>query len=63
MGFMTSEPMPVSQKMGTRLAITTLTVISLGRSRWTAPSITAASISSCFSGTPEAKRRSSASCR
>jgi hypothetical protein len=27
---------------GTRLSITTATVISLGRSRWTAPSITAA---------------------
>src|SRR6202035_108152 len=62
-GFITSLPIPDSQRMGTRLASTTHTVISLGRSRCTAPSMTAASTSSCRSGTPVASRRSRASCR
>ena len=44
-GFITSEPMPVSQRIGTKLASTAVTVISFGRSRWTAPSIAAASMS------------------
>ena len=44
-GFMTSEPMPDSQRIGTRLASTAHTVISFGRKRWTAPSIAAASMS------------------
>src|SRR5258707_1291042 len=33
MGFMMSDPTPVLQRIGTRAAITTLTVISFGRSR------------------------------
>ena len=49
MGFITSELTPVSHRMLIRLARTTQTVMSFGRNRWTAPSITAASISSCFS--------------
>ena len=40
-GFITSEPIPDSHRIGTRLSITTATVISFGRSRCTAPSITA----------------------
>ena len=40
-GFMTSEPTPLLHMMGTRLAITTVTVISFGRSRRTEPSIVA----------------------
>ena len=55
-GFITSEPTPVSHRMGTRLARTTQTVINFGRSRCTAPSITAASMSSCFSGAPDLSR-------
>jgi hypothetical protein len=31
-GFMTSDPMPDSHKIGARLRITAVTVISLGRS-------------------------------
>src|SRR5580700_230185 len=54
MGFITSEPIPVSQRIGMRLARTAHTVINFGLSRWTAPSITAASMSSCLSGTPVA---------
>jgi hypothetical protein len=37
-GFITSDPTPVSHRIGTRLARTAATVISLGRNRWTAPS-------------------------
>jgi len=44
MGFITSEPTPVSHRIGTRLANTAVTVISLGRSRRTAPSIAASSM-------------------
>ena len=33
MGFMMSEPTPVSQRIGTKLAKTAETVISLGRKR------------------------------
>ena len=40
-GFITSEPTPDSHRIGTRLARTANTVISFGRSRWTAPSIAA----------------------
>src|SRR5215467_14101933 len=36
-GFMTSEPIPVSHKIGIKLASTAVTVISFGRSRCTAP--------------------------
>jgi len=42
-GFITSEPIPDSHRIGTRLASTAMTVMSLGRSRCTAPSMTAAS--------------------
>ena len=41
-GFITSEPIPDSQRIGIRLARTAVTVISLGRKRWTAPSMVAA---------------------
>ena len=41
MGFITSEPMPLPQRIGIRLASTAATVISLGLSRCTAPSIAA----------------------
>ena len=41
MGFITSEPMPVSHRMGTKLASTAVTVMSFGRSRSTAPSMAA----------------------
>jgi hypothetical protein len=41
MGFITSESMPDAQRMGTRLANTAMTVMSLGRKRCTAPWITA----------------------
>src|SRR6185312_6116418 len=49
MGFMTSEPIPVSQRSGARLPSTANTVISTGRRRRTAPSMAAASISSAAS--------------
>ena len=45
MGFITSDPIRDSHKIGARLNITTATVISLGRRRCTAPSIAAASMS------------------
>ena len=41
MGFITSEPMPDSHRIGARLRITAVTVISLGRRRWTAPAMVA----------------------
>src|SRR6185437_12544422 len=44
-GFITSDPTPVSHRIGARLARTAITVISFGRRRCTAPSIVAASIS------------------
>src|SRR5271169_1705556 len=62
-GFMTSEPIPLAQRMGIRLARTALTVISLGRSRCTAPSMAASSMSASVSGRPDAIRLSSDSCR
>ncbi len=58
MGFITSEPIPVSQRMGRRLARTAVTVISFGRNLCTAPSMAAASMSSCLRGTPEESRLS-----
>ena len=36
MGFITSEPMTLSQRIGTKLASTAVTVMSFGRNRWTA---------------------------
>jgi hypothetical protein len=42
MRLMTSEPVPVLHMMGNRPAMIATTVISLGRTRSTAPSITAA---------------------
>ena len=51
-GFMTSEPMPDSQRIGTRLARTAQTVMSFGRKRWTAPSMAAASTSAFVNGFP-----------
>src|ERR1700730_7065507 len=44
-GFITSDPTPVSHKIGTRLVRTAATVISFVRKRWTAPSIAAFSMS------------------
>ena len=52
-GFITSEPMPDSHRIGARLRTTAVTVISLGRSRWTAPSMVAFSRSSSLSGRPD----------
>ena len=37
-GFITSEPIPLSNRIGMRLASTAVTVISFARSRYTAPS-------------------------
>ena len=37
MGFITSDPMPDSQRIGARLRMTAVTVMSFGRRRWTAP--------------------------
>jgi hypothetical protein len=51
-GFMTSEPMPDSQRIGARLARTAHTVMSFGRKRWTAPSIAAASTNATFFSIP-----------
>src|ERR1700730_12555212 len=48
-GFITSEPMPVSHKIGARLAKTATTVISFGRRRCTAPSMAALSLSASIS--------------
>jgi|SRR6266481_6441356 len=59
-GFMASEPMPLSHKIGIKLASTAVTVMSLGRKHCTAPAIAAVSMSSCRSGTPEAILLSSA---
>jgi hypothetical protein len=56
-GFITSDPTPVSHKIGTSLARTAATVISLGRRRWTAPSIAACSISTRRKGDPAASLR------
>ena len=41
MGFMMSDPTPVLHRIGTKAAITTLSVINFGRSRSTEPSIVA----------------------
>jgi hypothetical protein len=49
--------MPLSQRMGIKLASTTVTVISFGRSRCTAPSMTASSMSSCLKTFPLVSRR------
>jgi len=43
MRFITSEPVPSAHMMGTRPMKAALTVISLGRTRLTAPCITASS--------------------
>src|SRR3954469_19902153 len=55
-GFMTSEPTPDSQRIGTRLASTAVTVISLGRSRCTTRGIIAISRSVLPSGSPVRSR-------
>ena len=49
-GFITSEPIPDSQRVGIRLARTAQTVMSFGRKRWTAPSTAAASTSPSVKG-------------
>jgi hypothetical protein len=60
MGFVTSEPLPLAQRIGIKLARTEQTVMSFGRSRCTAPSMAASSISAFESGRPEVSRLSSA---
>ena len=60
-GFITSEPMPDSQKIGTRLARTAQIIINVGRKRWTAPSIAASSTSAFVNAFPDCNLCSSAS--
>src|SRR6266436_3898999 len=52
-GFITSEPMPDSHRIGTRLARTAQTVMSFGRKRWTAPSMAASSTSAFVNVLPD----------
>jgi hypothetical protein len=47
---MTSEPVPVIHRMGNRPAVMATTVIILGRTRSTAPSMMAAWTSALLSG-------------
>ena len=63
MGFMTSAPTPELHMIGTRPAMTTLTVISFGRSRSTDPAIVASRTSRSVISPPCRRRLSSASCR
>ena len=63
MRVMTSEPVPVPRRMGSRPAITTATVIAFGRTRSTAPSLMAASRVASSSGAPLASRCRHAFCR
>ena len=51
-GFMMSDPTPVLHKIGTRAAITTLTVMSFGRKRNTDPEIVARRMSSSVISLP-----------
>ena len=57
---MTSEPVPLPNRTGSRPASTTATVMALGLTRNTAPSRMAASRVSSHIGSPAARRRSSA---
>src|SRR5580693_6834478 len=50
-GFIASEPIPPSRRIGIKLASTARTVMGLGRNRCAAPSIAAASISACLFST------------
>ena len=60
-GFMMSDPTPVLHMIGTNPAVTTLTVMSLGRRRSTDPAIVASRMSSDVISPPFRSRRSSAS--
>ncbi len=53
--FMTSEPVPVVHMMGISPIMVDSTVIILGRTRWTAPSMTAASRSAMVRNRPESR--------
>ncbi len=57
---MTSDPAPLPYMMGSRPARITATVMALGRTRSTAPSRIASTISSDVSGRPCARRALSA---
>src|SRR5678815_4487947 len=56
----TSEPVPLPHMIGSSPAMTTATVIALGRTRSTAPSRIAASSVASSSGSPAARRWASA---
>ena len=60
MRVITSEPVPLPNRIGSRPAITTATVIAFGRTRSTAPSRIEASSVSSSSGSPAAMRRARA---
>ena len=60
-GFMTSEPVAVDQRIGSRPRTTVETVMSLGRSRSTAPSMAASTSAARVSGPAAAFRRSASS--
>ncbi len=60
MRLITSEPVPVPARIGSRPANTTATVMAFGRTRSTAPSRIAASSVSSLAGSPAASRRASA---
>ena len=63
-GFMTSEPTRVLHMIGSRPATTVLTVMTLGRSRSSAPSITASRSASRVKAPPSCCRfRATASSR
>ena len=57
-GFITSDPTPVLHMIGTSAAITTLTVMSFGRSRKTDPAIVASGMSSAVISPPRCSRLS-----
>ena len=63
MGFITSEPTPWLHMIGMSEAITTVTVMSLGRNRSTEPAMVASQMSRSVTSPPLARRRSSASWR
>ena len=55
-GFITSAPVEWLHMMGSRLVTTVDTVITFGRSRSSAPSVTASSNAACVSRPPSASR-------
>ncbi len=56
----TSEPVPLPHMIGSKPAMTTATVMALGLTRSTAPSLMAASSVASSSGSPAARRRARA---